>query len=119
MLHIISILNFLFGFRLAFDMNYVHEWAALWFDGSHIFYEVPGSCLLDTDVEFNSKSRKRQKVGTVVSNFEAINHFLDTYTTEDVNVETDTDIIHFTELSNESPTKHAEALWNKLLRVIQ
>lgn len=47
---------------------------------------------------------------------EAVNCSLETSATNDIIVETDTDMMQHTQQLNKASTKYAEALWNKALR---
>lgn len=48
--------------------------------------------------------------------WEAVNHLLQMYGTDDVIIEADNNLMGFTQLPNESPTENAKVLWNKALR---
>lgn len=67
---------------------------------------------LNTRIALRSKAHRSQKEGPIPSYCEAINYFLETYAVDDVIVQTDTNIMSFTQLSNKSPTEYTEAFWN-------
>lgn len=110
----ISILRFLSAFMLPCYSNGVYEVGGLCL--LHCFVKHHDAAALNEWIALKSKSHKRQKQGTVTSYCELVDYFLGTHATDRVIAKTDTGIMQFTQASNKSPTKYANALWNKAPR---
>lgn len=76
----------------------------------------PAAEALNARTALRSDSHKRQKKGAVAIHWEAVNYLLETYKTDEVIAETDADMVHLVQASNESSTDFANAMWNKALQ---
>lgn len=108
-----SIISFL-ALKCVCDTNRVHKGATLWL--LHLFMKRSTAATRNVRLALRSKSRGSQKEYTVSTYCKAVNYSVEMYATDEVNAETDADMMHLTQPSNKSPTEYAEGLWNKALR---
>lgn len=81
----------------------------------HIFLEGPAPKALRTRLLLRSTCCERKKEGTLTAYCEAVNYLLETYATDDMIVETDANMMLFTNPFNKSGTEYVKALCNKAI----
>lgn len=77
---------------------------------------APRRHAFSTRTALQSKWRKREKEGTLMSYSGAVNYFFETYARDDVITDTDSDMIRSSRPRSKSPMEYTEALWNKTRR---
>lgn len=110
----ISVTSFSSAFKLVCERNGLDEEAALWL--LFFFMKRPAAARLDARVALRSKSHRRHKEGKVMTYCDALNYLVEAYATDDVVVQTDTDIMRFSQPSIKFPTENEELLLNDALR---
>lgn len=99
-------------FQTARNTNKIHEGALMWV--FHIFLKTPAGATLNASTSLSSSGVTRQE-GESLSYCAVVNCFLAAYTTCDITVVADRDIINFKQPTGQSAVEFAKALWTRAL----
>lgn len=80
-----------------------------------LFHEKTAGAALNARTFVSSSSCTCQE-GKLKSYWEVVNYLLATYATDDINAETDMDIMNFMQLAGQSAFEYGQAFWTKALR---
>lgn len=103
-------MGFLHAFKMACDKNAIHEGIAMWIIPHPICKTAAAG--LTARLSLQSKSSHNcTEEGVLISYGQVVNHLWETYATEEVITERDTDIFRYMQQSTMSPLEFVDALW--------
>lgn len=110
----IPVLGFLPACKLACLSSGEYKGAAMWI--VHFSMEMTGASAPTTCLFLKSKSMQSVKEGILTSYKQVVNQHVETYSTDEIIVEVDSDTVCFTYLTHMSLLQYKDALCMKKLR---